>query len=114
MTRLDLVSLGAGPVIKDDDLFALALFNHGGLDLRAADGRLPYLDVAGIGHQQDMVENDLFADLLRQCFDANGLAHAGAELLSAYLKDCIHDDTPDVSRSERTCWFMTNRSGLTL
>jgi hypothetical protein len=35
-------------------------------------------------------------------------------LLSADLKDCIHDDTPDVSRLERSDWFMTNRSGLTL
>jgi hypothetical protein len=37
---------------------------------------------------------------LRQRFDANRLAHAGAELLPTDLKDCIHDDTPDVSRFE--------------
>ena len=100
MTCLDFVALAAGPVIKDDDLVALALLDDGGLDLCAADGGLAYLNVAAIGQQHHIIEDDLFADLLWQCLNANRLAHAGAELLSAYSKNCIHDDTPDVSRSE--------------
>ena len=102
MAGLDLMPLAAGSVIKDDDLVALALLDDGRLDLGAADSRFAYLDIAGIGHQQNIIQNNLFADLLRQRFDANRLAYAGAELLSADLKDCIHDDTPDVSRSEST------------
>lgn len=105
MTGLDLVTLAAGPVVKDDDLVAFALVNHSGLDRSAADGGLAHLDVAAIRYQQHIVKDDLIADLLRQCFDANCLADAGAKLLSADLKDCIHDDTPDVTRLRRARRF---------
>ena len=115
MPRLDFVALATWAIVEHDDLVALALLDNRRLDLGAADGGLAHLYLVRVRHEQDIVQNDLIADLLRQCFDANLLAKAGAELLSAYFKDCIHDGTPDIVASPLrvTPRQLSNKSGLT-
>jgi hypothetical protein len=95
MTGLDLVTLAAGPIVKHENLVALALLDDGRLDFGAADRRPAHLDLVAIGHEQDVLQLDRLAHLLRQLLDANFVTHARAELLSTDLKDCVHDDTPN-------------------
>ena len=115
MPRPDLVTLAARAVVEHNDLFALALLDDGCLNLGATDRWFAYLYLARVRHEQDIFQNDLIADLLRQRFDANLFAEAGAELLSAYFKDCIHDGTPDIVASPLrvTPRQLSNKSGLT-
>jgi hypothetical protein len=99
MPRLDSVALTAWAIVKHNNLVAPALLDNCRFDLSPADRGLAHLHLVRARHEQNIVQNNLIADLMRQRFDANLFAEAGAKLLSAYLKNCIHDDTPDVVAS---------------
>jgi hypothetical protein len=101
MTRLDFVALATWPIVEYDDFVALVLPDDGRLDLGAADGGPAHLDSVAIRHKQNIAEFNTIAYLLRQLFDPNLVAYAGAKLLPAYFKHCVHGDTPDAISETR-------------
>jgi hypothetical protein len=79
----DFVPLAAWPIVEDDDLVALALLDDGRPDFGPADSGPADLDATFVGHEQDIIELNRVADLLRQNLNAKLVADAGTELLSA-------------------------------
>jgi hypothetical protein len=96
MASLDFMALTTWPIVEYNDFVALALLHDGRFDSGAADSGPAHLDLVAVGHKQDAIQFDGVPYLLGQLFDTNLVAHAGAELLPAYLKDCVHDATPDI------------------
>lgn len=94
MTGLDFVALAAWSVMENRNFVALALLDDGRLDLGALHCGPAYLDVLAVGDEQNLIQLDCLADRLWQQLHANPVAHTRAKLLTAYLKDCVHDDTP--------------------
>ena len=94
MTGLDFVALATWSVMENRNLVALALLDDGRLDLGALHCGPAYLDVFAIGDEQDLIQLDRLADRLWQQLHANPVAHTRTKLLTAYLKDCVHDNTP--------------------
>ena len=118
MTGPDFVALATWSVMEYRNLVALALLDDRRLDLGALHCGPAYLDIFAIGDEQDLIQLDRLADRLWQKLHTHPVAHARAKLLTAYLKDCVHDNTPGCLKKpifiEMGCSVMlTNRSGLT-